>query len=69
MERQMMRQSLSGRVKVAIALAVLAGLSFLAAALIIFIRKGDWPARYISAGVTILAVTFIAVRRLTSHRR
>ena len=62
-----MRHSLGGRIKVAIALAVFAGLGFLVAALVIFIREGDWPARYISAGVTILAVTFIAVRRLTSR--
>jgi hypothetical protein len=63
-----MKQSLSGRGKVAIALGILAGLSFLLAALMIFIREGDWPAKYVSAGVTIFAVIFIAIRRRASRR-
>lgn len=65
----MAKQSLGRRGTVAIALAILASLSFLIAALVIFIREGDWPAKYISAGVTILAVTFIAIRRRASGKR
>lgn len=53
----------------AIALAILASLSFFIAALVTFIRERDWPARYVSAGVTILAVTFIAIRRRASRGR
>jgi hypothetical protein len=64
----MAKQSPGRRGKVAIALAMLASLSFFIAALVIFIREGDWPAKYISAGVTILAVTFIAIKRQASRK-
>ena len=57
------------RGKVAVAICVLASLSFFVAAVVIFIREGDWPAKYISAAVTILAVMFIAIRRRSSSRR
>jgi hypothetical protein len=65
----MAMQNLSRRGKVTIALAIVASLSFFIAALVIFIRERDWPAKYISAGVTILAVTFIAIRRRASRKR
>ena len=64
-----MNPGLSKRGKVAIVLGVLASASFFMTALVIFIREGDWPAKYISAGVTILAVMFIAIRRRASRRR
>jgi len=64
----MTEQTLNKRAKVAIALGILTSLGFFLTALLIFIREGDWPARYISAGVTILAVLFIALRRRTSRR-
>ncbi len=61
-------QTLTRRIKVAILLGVLVGFGFLVAAVIVFIQEGDWPARYVSAGFTILAVMFIAVRRRTRRR-
>jgi hypothetical protein len=36
---------------------------------VIFIREGDWPVRYISVAVSILAVMFIAIRRSPARRR
>ncbi len=54
--------------RVAILFGVLVALSFLVAALVIFIREGDWPARYVAGGTTILAAMFIAVRRRTRKR-
>ncbi|HEY0005484.1 MAG TPA: hypothetical protein VGB17_11795 [Pyrinomonadaceae bacterium] len=63
------KPDLSRRGKVAMALSILASLSFFTTALVIFIREGDWPAKYISAGLTILAITFIAVRRRASRGR
>ena len=65
----MAKQRLSPRHKVAIALCVLASMSFLIAALVTFIQKGDWPAQYIYAGLTILAAMFIAIRRRASRGR
>ena len=65
---KMTEQPLKKRAKVAIVICILASLGFLIAAVAIFIREGDWPARYISAGVTILAVLVIALRRRTSRR-
>ncbi len=56
-------QDLTKRVKVAIVLGALVSLGFLVAALVTFIQDGDWPARYVSAGIGILAAMFIAVRR------
>jgi len=53
--------------KVAVVVCILASLSFLTAAVVIFIRTHDWPARYISMGVTLLAVMFIALRRRGSR--
>ena len=64
----MVKQSFSGWGKLVIMLCILASLSFLITALVIFIREGDWPARYISAGVTILAVMFVALKRRASRR-
>lgn len=57
------------RDKVAVVLCVLASLSFLVVAIVVFIQEGDWPAKYISAAVTILAVMFIAMRRRSSSKR
>ena len=62
-----MKRHFSRRGKVAIALGILASLSCFIIALVIFIRERDWPARYISAGVAILAVIFIALRRRDSR--
>ncbi len=56
------------RARLAVALGFLVGPSLLIIALVIFIREGDWPARYISAGVTVLAVTFILIRRRISRQ-
>ncbi len=56
-------QRLSRRGKVAIALGILGGLAFLLAALVTFLREGDWPAKYVSAALSIFAVMVIAVRR------
>lgn len=61
-------QVLTKRVKVALLLGVLVALSFLVAALVTFIQQGDWPARYVSVGVGILAAMFIAVRRRARKR-
>jgi hypothetical protein len=49
-------QTLTKRIRVAVLLGVLVALSFLVAAVVIFIQDGDWPARYVAAGITILAV-------------
>jgi hypothetical protein len=65
----MANQNLGSRGKIAISLGILASLGFLIAALVIFIREGDWPARYIYAGVAILSVMFLAIRRRVSPRR
>ena len=65
----MIKENLGSWAKIAIALGFVAGLSFLILAVVIFIQEGDWPARYISTGVTIWSVTFIAIMRLTSRRR
>lgn len=54
--------------RIAIVLGVLVALAFLIAAAVIFIQEGDWPARYISAGIGILAVMFIAARRQARKR-
>ena len=51
-----------------VVLGICAGLAFLILALVIFTREHDWPARYISMGVGILAATFIAYRRRASLR-
>ncbi|MFN2492131.1 MAG: hypothetical protein ABR501_04515 [Pyrinomonadaceae bacterium] len=59
----MEKQVLSTQGKIAIALGVVASLRFLIAALVVFLQTGDWPAKYVSAGVSILAVMFIAIRR------
>ncbi len=64
----MAKQSLGWRGQVAVALAVLASLSFFMAALVILTREGDLPAKYISVGFTILAVMFIAIRRRASRK-
>jgi hypothetical protein len=55
--------------KVAVIVCILTSLSFFTIALVIFIREGDWPARYISVAVSILAVMFIAIRRSPARRR
>lgn len=62
-------QILTKRVKVALVLGVLIALSFFVAAVVTFIQVGDWPASYVSAGVTILAAMFIALRRRPSPKR
>jgi FtsH-binding integral membrane protein len=59
----MTKERFSRRAWIVIAVSLLASLTFLIAAVVIFLQKGDWPARYISVGVTILAVMFIAIRR------
>ena len=64
----MAEQTITKRVSVAILLGVLVAFAFLVAATVVFIQEGDWPARYVSAGFTILAVMFIAVRRRTRRR-
>lgn len=61
-------QTLTRCIKVAILLGVLVAFGFLVAAVVVFIQEGDWPARYVSAGFTILAVMFIAVRGRTRRR-
>lgn len=61
-------QTLTKRMKVAILVSILVAFAFLVAAVVVFIQEGDWPARYVSAGFTILAVMFIAVRRRTRRR-
>ena len=61
--------SLSTRGRIVVALGLLMSLSFLIAALVTFMQKGDWPAAYVSAGATILAVMFIAIRKRASLRR
>jgi len=60
-------QALTKRATVGIVLGVLVALSFLVAALVTYIQEGDWPARYVSASITILAVILIAVKRRTSR--
>jgi hypothetical protein len=50
------------------ALGVLAGLTFLIIALVIYLQDRDWPARYLGAGVTILAVVFVLMRRAARRR-
>lgn len=65
---QMPDQLLTKRIRIAIVLGVLVALAFLIAAAVIFIQEGDWPARYISAGIGILAVMFIAARRQARKR-
>ncbi len=65
----MVEQRLSRVAVIAIILGALGGFAFLIVALVVFLRHGDWPARYISAGVSLLAVTFIAIRRRTQRRR
>jgi hypothetical protein len=59
----MTKHSFSTTGKIAIVLGILASLGFFVAALAIFIKERDWPARYLSVGVTILAVILIAIRR------
>jgi hypothetical protein len=59
----MSKHGFSTQAKIAIVLGLLASLSCFVAAVVIFIKERDWPARYLSAGVTILAVIFIAIRR------
>jgi len=63
----MPEQALTKRATVGIVFGVLVALSFLVAALVTYIQEGDWPARYVSAGITILAVILIAVKRRTSR--
>jgi hypothetical protein len=57
------KTELSWRGKLAIVLGILASLSFFVAAFVVFLRERDWPAKYIYAGTSILAVIFIALRR------
>jgi uncharacterized membrane protein YfcA len=59
----MKEQPISRRGKIAIALCILASLGFFIASLVVYIRERDWPAKYVSAGVSLLAVMFIARRR------
>jgi hypothetical protein len=59
----MTKEGFSARARMAIAVSLLVSLTFLIVAVVIFLQKGDWPARYISVTVTILAVVFIAIRR------
>jgi hypothetical protein len=65
----MANQDLGTLAKVAIALGFLASLSCFITAFVIFIQVKDWPARYIYAGVSILAVMFIALRRRARRAR
>ena len=59
----MPEQVLTRRFKVALVVGILAALSFFVAALVTFLREGDWPAKYVSLGAGILAAMFIARRR------
>lgn len=58
-----MNGALSKRVKIVIALAFLASAGFVVAAVMTFIREGDWPAKYLSVAATILLVVVIALKR------
>ena len=64
----MANQVLTKRGKVVIVLCALVALSFLVAALVTFIQTGDWPARYVYAGVLILAGIFIGIRKRARRR-
>jgi Na+/H+ antiporter NhaC len=64
-----MWQRLNWAARIAIIFGILGGFAFLITALVIFLRSGDWPAKYISAGVSLLAVTFIAIRRRTHQQQ
>ncbi|MEP6636552.1 MAG: hypothetical protein ABJB97_07480 [Acidobacteriota bacterium] len=64
----MTRRNLNTLGRVVMVLGVCAGLAFLILALVIFIQEHDWPAKYISIGVGILAATFIAFRRRAALR-
>jgi len=59
----MVERGLSRRSKIAISLGMLAALSFLLLAFFIFLRDGDWPAKYISIGISLFAVIVVALRR------
>jgi hypothetical protein len=60
---------LKTRHKIGITLVVMTSLGFLIAALVTFLREGDWPAKYISAALTLLAAMFIAFRRRAARLR
>lgn len=53
----------SKRAQIAVVLAILASAGFVCAAVVTFIREGDWPAKYLSAAATILLVVVIAFKR------
>jgi hypothetical protein len=44
-------------------------LSFFIAAFVVYLRERDWPAKYIYAAVSILALMFIALRRRSRRLR
>jgi hypothetical protein len=46
-----------------IGLAFLASAGFVVAAVVTFIREGDWPAKYLSAAAMILLVVGVALKR------
>jgi len=55
--------ALNKRIKIMIALALLASAGFVVAAVVTFIRERDWPAKYLSAAASILLVVVIALKR------
>lgn len=67
-DKDMSDQTLPKRARVAILFGVLLAFGFLIAALVTFIREGDWPAGYVSAGVSVLAVMLIVIRRRSRKR-
>jgi len=58
--------ALSTRAKLVIAIGALTSTGFIVAAVVTFIQKGDWPAKYLYAAAMILLVLVIGLKR---HRR
>jgi uncharacterized membrane protein YbaN (DUF454 family) len=50
--------------KVLIVVAALIGVGFIIAAVVTYVRVGDWPARYLYAAALILLFVVIALKRL-----
>jgi hypothetical protein len=53
----------SNGAKLLIVLAVLASFGFIVAAVVTFIREGDWPAKYFYIAAMILLVLVIGLKR------
>jgi hypothetical protein len=67
--RDLSADSLSNGAKLVIVLAILASGGFIIAAVVTFIREGDWPAKYLSIAATILLVLVIGLKRRSRRQR